>query len=227
MRPAITSRDRPRSLFVLAWRMTSTSSAPASASARCSVPPSGARASAFGLLPTGAWRYGASSTVRLTARRLRSMTDSWSLSVSATYSSPRVRLISSALGCSPTLIRPSVAPVAVSRTLTLAAPQLDTYARCPPGLNATAYGLAPTWDCLSISSSFIRPPPRANPTGRAYERNLPGALTRVARAGTERADDVHVHLPWQPPANAGTRPQQPRLAPRLREAGLTVSALCL
>src|SRR5262249_33243153 len=78
MLPATTSR---RPLVLPARRMTSTASAPAFATYKTSA--AGDRARALGLLPTGAPRYGARSMVRLTVSVDRSMTEVWSLSVSA------------------------------------------------------------------------------------------------------------------------------------------------
>src|SRR5664279_579895 len=64
-----------------------------------------------------------------------------------------------------------------------------------------------------------------NPTGRAYERNLPATLTRVARAGTERADDVHIHLLAASRQRRYQTPAAPASTKAARSRADSVSAL--
>src|SRR6266540_5767585 len=108
----------------------------------CALPIS--TASASGLVPTGAFAYGASSIVRVTVSAAVSTTEIESLSVFATYRSPFTELTARALGCVPTVIDPAGAPVAAFTIETVLPPQLETYAFVPSFESATAYGLWPT-----------------------------------------------------------------------------------
>jgi hypothetical protein len=121
---------------------TATSLSPASAT--YSVFPSGATASASGLVPTGAFGYGARSIVSFTVPAAVSTTEIESLSVFATYRSRVTGFTASALGCVPTVIEPCEAPVSAFTTETVLPPQLETYAFEPSLDSATAYGLCPT-----------------------------------------------------------------------------------